>query len=29
VNEPGVANAPQSSPKTLPEARPDGNNAPD
>jgi hypothetical protein len=29
VNEPAVANAPQSPPKTLPEPRPDGNNAPD
>jgi hypothetical protein len=29
VNEPGMANAPQSPPKTPPETRPDGNNAPD
>ena len=29
VNEPAVANAPQSPPKTPPETRPDGNNAPD
>src|SRR5580658_3429601 len=29
LNEPAVANAPQSGPKTPTETRPDGNNAPD